>query len=229
LKKIANKTTKILLRTLMFVVGFFLLYGIAAFTIPYIPINSDATKIGEDGYEIYILSNGVHTDLVLPLRTAEKDWTRFLSFENTKSKDTAMQYVAFGWGDKGFYLETPTWADLKASTAFKAMFFLSSSAMHVTFYKEMKLGASCKKVWLSKENYGLLVAFIHQSFQKGQNGEYLYISGHAYEQNDGFYEANRIYNLFYTCNTWANEGLKSAHLKACLWTATDKGILYHYH
>lgn len=223
-----KKIRRILLRTLLFVAGFFLLYLLAAVTLPYIAVNRDMPKSGEDGYEIYILSNGVHTDLVLPLRTAEKDWTGFVSFANTKSKDTVMKYVGFGWGDKGFYLETPTWADLKASTALKAMFFMSSSAMHVTFHKELEQGEQCKKVWLSKENYRLLVAFIDHSFQKNKDGAYLYIPQHSYGENDGFYEAIRTYNLFYTCNTWANDGLKSAKLKACLWTPTDKGILFHY-
>lgn len=226
--KVFKKIAKILLRTILFVAGFFLLYLLAAVTLPYIAVNKDAATQGADGYEMYILSNGVHTDLVLPLRTVDKDWTKQLSFEHTVSKDSNMQYVGFGWGDKGFYLETPTWADLKASTAIKAMFFMSSSAMHVTFHQEMQLNDHCKKVWISKENYRLLVAFIDQSFQKTDKGEYLYIPGHAYEQNDGFYEALRTYNLFYTCNTWANNGLKSAHLKACLWTPQDKGILYHY-
>ena len=32
------------------------------------------------------------------------------------------------------------------------------------------------------------------------------------------------YNLFYTCNTWANNVLKSANLKACLFTLTPKTI-----
>lgn len=226
--KALKKISKILLRTLLFVAGFFLLYLLAAFTLPYIPVNDDAPARGVDGYEIYILSNGVHTDLVLPIRTGIKDWTQQLSFEHTASKDSAMEYVGFGWGDKGFYLETPTWADLKASTALKAMFFMSSSAMHVTFHKELQQDDHCKKVWVSEENYRLLVSFINMSFQKNRKGAYLYIPNHAYGDNDGFYEANGRYNLFYTCNTWANDGLKKAHLKACLWTPQDKGILYHY-
>lgn len=138
-----------------------------------------------------------------------------------------MHFVGFGWGDKGFYLETPTWADLKCSTAFKAMFFMGTSAMHVTFHKEMTTGNQCRKIWISKQHYTELVAYIEHSFQKEKN-QFIYIPGHAYGQNDGFYEAKRRYNLFYTCNTWANDGLKSGHLKACLWTPLDKGIFYQY-
>lgn len=228
MKILVKRIRRILLRTLLFVAGFFLFYIILAVTLPYIAVNSNAPTSGKDGFEIYILSNGVHTDLVLPIRNDEKDWMQLLSFDHTKSRDTDMHYVAFGWGDKGFYLHTPTWADLKASTALKAMFYMSSSAMHVTFHRKMEQGEHCKKVWLSKEKYRLLVAFIDHSFQKNNKGEYAYIPKYAYGRHDGFYVAKRTYNLFYTCNTWANEGLKSAKLKACLWTPTDKGILFHY-
>lgn len=227
-KKKIKKILRILLRTVLFVAGFFVLYALAGLTVPYISVNKNAAQSGEDGYEMYILSNGVHTDLVVPIRTEVKDWTMELSFENTVSKDTAMNYVGFGWGDKGFYLNTPTWADLKTSTAFNAMFGLSTSAMHVTFHGQPAQGKLCRKTWVSKADYQKLVSFIEHSFQRDANGKFMYISGYAYGKDDGFYEAHRVYNLFYTCNTWANAGLKKANMKACLWTPLDKGILRLY-
>ena len=104
---------------------------------------------------IYILTNGVHTDIVLPVKNEHYYWTSQLKFEHTKSKDTTYQFVALGWGAKGFYLETPTWADLKVSTALRATSGLSSSTMHVTFYKNLKENKTCKKFkfhWKSTKN-----------------------------------------------------------------------------
>jgi hypothetical protein len=43
-----------------------------------------------------------------------------------------------------------------------------------------------------------------------------------------FYNAKGRYSLFYTCNTWANQALKSANQKAALWTIFDFGIFQHY-
>ncbi|HBO38902.1 MAG TPA: hypothetical protein DD638_09600, partial [Pasteurellaceae bacterium] len=57
---------------------------------------------------IYLLSNGVHTDLVMPSKTEQKDWTSVFAAENTLG-GLPEQWIAVGWGDKGFYLETPTW------------------------------------------------------------------------------------------------------------------------
>lgn len=193
----------------------------------FVSVNEDVT-VNQEEIPIYILTNGVHTDIVLPIKNEHHDWSTQLKFEHTKSKDTTYQYVALGWGDKGFYLETPTWADLKASTAIKAASGLSTSAMHVTFYKHLKENQSCKKIQISLENYKKLVAFIKETFQT-KSGEFLKIETNAvYGKHDVFYEANGSYSLFYTCNSWANQALKAANQKAALWTISDSGIFRHY-
>lgn len=70
--------------------------------------------------EIYILTNGVHTDIVMPTKSEQIYWNKKIPYKNTIATDSTYQYIAMGWGDKGFYLETPEWSDLKASVAFKA-------------------------------------------------------------------------------------------------------------
>ena len=193
----------------------------------YITVNGEIRKVKKD-VSIYILTNGVHTDIVLPLKNEHFDWSKQVNPADTKSKDTSFNYVAMGWGDKGFYLETPTWADLKVSTALKATTGISTSAMHVTFYKNMKENVSCKKIQISSENYNKLIAYLNKSFQT-QSGKFLKIETDAvYGKNDVFYEAKGSYSLFYTCNSWANQALKAANQKAALWTITDTGIFRHY-
>jgi uncharacterized protein (TIGR02117 family) len=178
---------------------------------------------------IYILTNGVHTDIVMPIKTAQIDWSKEIRFENTRSKDSLVKYVALGWGDKGFYLETPTWADLKASTALKAAFWLGSSAVHATFYQELKEGADCKRILISKPQYAQLINYIHNTLTADKSNHPIHIKTNAiYGLNDAFYEANGTYSLFHTCNTWANDALKSCGQKACIWTPFDTGIFYHY-
>ena len=193
----------------------------------YITVNGEIRKVKKD-VSIYILTNGVHTDIVLPLKNEHFDWSKQVNPADTKSKDTSFNYVAMGWGDKGFYLETPTWADLKVSTALKASTGISTSAMHVTFYKNMKENVSCKKIQISSENYNKLIAYLNKSFQT-QSGKFLKIETDAvYGKTDVFYEAKGSYSLFYTCNSWANQALKAANQKAALWTITDTGIFRHY-
>ena len=151
-----------------------------------------------------------------------------MKFENTAANDTLAQYVSFGWGDKGFYLETPTWADLKFSTAFKAMFYLDKTAIHSSFYRKMKEDDDCIKIKISKEQYQKMIVYVNQSFEKDKDGNVMLIKGKSYGNRDAFYEATGTYGLFNTCNTWANGGLKYCNLKACVWTTFDKGIFYQY-
>lgn len=202
-------------------------YLFSAIVLQAISVNSDFRESDKDYVEIYILSNGVHTDLVLPLKNEVKDWTAFVNPRDTRSGSLTANYVAFGWGDKGFYLETPEWADLKFKTAFNALFYLSSSAMHVTLHKSMKEDESCKKIRIGRLSYQKLIAFIEKSFDV-VDGHPILIKDAFYWNNDLFYEGKGRYSLFYTCNTWANSGLKSAGLKACLWTPFDKGIFAKY-
>ena len=227
MKRFFYKAFKFMGSILLVFIGFIILYLLVGITLSAIPCNRNF-KAETSGVEIYILSNGVHTDLVLPAKNTYKDWTREIKADNTLLKDTAMNFIAFGWGDKGFYLETPSWADLKFSTAFKAAFAMGGSAMHVTNYKTMQENKACKKIILSKEAYAKMVVFIEKSFSRGNTGDLLFIKNHAYGDHDAFYEANGNYSLFYTCNTWANEGLKHAGIKTCIWTPFDKGIFFHF-
>ncbi len=221
-----KKAFRILLKSILGILMFVVSYVLLSFGLSKIEVNSDVVQ--NQDIDIYISTNGVHTDIVLPIKNEIKDWTNDIQFNHTKNKDSIMNFVAIGWGDKGFYLDTPEWSDLKASTAFKAATGLSTTAMHTTFYKTLKEDESCKKIKISKENYIKLVAYISDSFQKDTNLKTINIPNNFYGKNDSFYEANGSYSLIKTCNTWANSALKASNQKAAFWTPYDGGIFNHY-
>jgi len=222
-----KKTFKIIGWTILPPVLLVALYLSAAYLLSRIAVAKEDTARAD--IPLYILTNGVHTDLVMPVRNQQIDWSKEVLFENTSGKDTSAQWIAFGWGDKGFYLETPAWADLKFSTAFKAAFALSHAAMHTSFYRTMAEGPDCVKINISRRQYARLATYIRSSFTTDSAGHFIHIVTRAnYGANDAFYEAGGSYSLFHTCNTWANNALKSCGQKACLWTPFDKGIFYQY-
>src|SRR5690606_37700799 len=112
-----------------------IIYLLTDFCLSGITIDKEVNSANE--IEIFIKSNGVHTDIVVPVKNMQMDWSKEIKFANTPSNDTTMPFLAFGWGDRGFYLETPAWADLKFETAFNAAFGLGSTAMHATFYRKI--------------------------------------------------------------------------------------------
>ncbi len=123
-------------------------YVLAALVLSIIPINPNFKSFPNDsaGIDIYVRSNGVHTDIVLPL----SDEVRALIPQaDLHNGDGQLKYVSFGWGDKGFYLDAPTWADLKVSTAFVATFGLGSTAMHVEALATPVVGENVWRVRIS--------------------------------------------------------------------------------
>lgn len=227
MKPLIKKILKIIGISILTVIGFTLLYLGCAYCLSRITVNEDA--IAGNDVEIFILSNGVHTDIVMPINNEQIRWSDHIKLENTIGKDSSSKYIALGWGDKGFYLETPTWADLKFSTAFKAAFALSKSAIHATYYQEIIEGENCKRIVINKQQYQKLIDFISDSFEKNEDGRFIHIQTKAnYGNNDAFYEATGSYSLFHTCNTWTNNALKSCEQKASLWTPFDTGIFCHY-
>ncbi|WP_390456135.1 TIGR02117 family protein, partial [Chryseobacterium sp. Alg-005] len=189
------------LKILGVVVGIIVLYALLGYLLPFIE-----TKAKDDGQRkeipIYIYTNGVHTDIVMPVKNDLQDWSSKIPFFNVRSQQTDYNYIGIGWGDKGFYLDTPTWADLKFSTAFKAAFWLSESAMHCTYYKVMKEGSDCKMIMISRAQYKDLVRFIESKFDRDQKGNFVLIPTDAvYSDNDAFYDAKGKYSFLYTCNT----------------------------
>lgn len=224
---IARILLRILAKAGLALLAFIICYGLAVWLLPMIGANTGYVEpaIGEP---VYVRSNGVHTDLILPLRSAAKDWTRELPFANTASGDSDFTHVAFGWGDKGFYLETKEWADLKASTALKAAFGLSGSAMHITFCSTPQLNERCRAVRVAEATLRCLSERIEAGFARGPDNNPQWIADRYYERNDAFYEGTGRYGLFFTCNTWANSVLKGCGLPAAQWTATAGGILRQF-
>lgn len=203
------------------------LYMLAAFICSRMKVKAERGTTND--VSIFILTNGVHADIIVPVKTDQLDWSKQIRFEHTLKKDSMVQYVAFGWGDKEFYIETPTWADLKCKTAFNAILGLNTAAIHTTFYNSLMEGKNCKKINLSKEQYVRLINYIDKSFLKNEIGSYIHLGEEVnYGAYDAFYEAKGRYNLFYTSNTWTNNALKACGQKACLWTPFDWGIFYQY-
>lgn len=190
---------------------------------------STTREQAEGNIPLYILTNGVHTDLVMPVNTPVVNWNTLFPVSNTTGKDTTLTYVAIGWGDKGFYLNTPTWDDLTFTTAFNAVFGLSTTAVHVTYYPKPTEGNDCKKMTLTPQQYQHLLGYIRETlvYDPGGNPELIHTTAN-YGTSDAFYEAKGKYSLFQTCNTWTNQALKSCGQKACWWTPFQSGIFYQY-
>ena len=137
-------------------------YVTAAIALGAIPVNSSFEEAPE-GISIYVRTNGVHAELVLPTRAASVDWSAEHPSAHMRSLAEPLEWIAFGWGDRGFFARTPTWADLRPGTALMAVSGLGPGAMHVE-YIESPRAYKAREIKISAEQYARLVAFIRASF-----------------------------------------------------------------
>ncbi|OEZ31307.1 TIGR02117 family protein [Variovorax boronicumulans] len=174
--------------------------------------------------EAWVLSNGVHTDLVFPVRSATVDWLQLFPLSDFKAPPPDAEFVAIGWGDREFYLHTPTWGDLTAARAFGALSGGNRSLLHVTYLQRAQLRRGAYKLPLSQAQYAQLVAYVRATLPSGRATP---IAGAHYASDDAFYEARGSYHLFETCNTWTGRGLRQAGVTVSRWTPFDFNVTWH--
>ena len=223
-----KKILKVLLYILITLILIVFIYWLSERVLSRISAHRENSVLPKD-ITVYIMSNGVHTDLVFPVKNNLIDWTHLFPLINNKGKDTTYTYMGIGWGDKGFYLNTPEWKDLKASTAFVAATGIGETALHITYHKSVEENELCYKYMIDTVQYQTLIDFVKSSLEYDTENKPIVINTSAqYGDSDAFYEAIGSYSMFYSCNTWTNEALKKANMPAGIWATLDNGILSHY-
>ena len=207
------------------VLGLLLLYGAAVVAVPRIAANGD-WQPPASGIVIGVLSNGVHTDLVLPATTAVIDWTSVVPRRDFAAVDEQFEWVAFGWGSRDFYLETPTWKDLRLTTALRSVSGLAASALHVTWrWAPPASEERGRVVVLSEAQYRALVDGVLATFARTESGAPRRIDAPGYTPYDRFYEAHGHYSAITTCNEWTGAHLRAAGVKVGCWTPWASDVL----
>lgn len=222
-----KKTLKLVGKIIISIIATALLYLFAAFILSKITIKEEANT--SDDITIFVITNGVHTDVVVPAKNNHYDWTKEVKYSNAIAVDSTYNYLGMGWGDKEIYIDMPTWNDLTVPLAFRAATGLSTTAIHATYHKNLVENDTTIKMSMSNEQYSRLVKYIKKSFKTDETGHFINIKTNAnYEKTDAFYEAIGSYSLFHTCNSWTNNALKASGQKSALWTPFDTGIFALY-
>ena len=193
--------------------GAVFLYWCVAVVAMLIPVNRNFSQT-TDGIENFLYSNGVHVDLAVPVANSLKDWrTEGLPLR----PDT--RYVAFGWGERNFFLNTPTWSDFRLTAGMGALLW-RPTLMHVTEWTHPRGDAI--RLTISDWQYARLVAGIRSGFADGATQ---ILPGRGYGKQDNFYVGSGHYSIFMTCNQWTNRVLADAGIRAALWSPLPLGVL----
>lgn len=188
-----------------------------------IPRNSDWQEPapGTPGtVEIMVGTNGVHTELVLPLVTPGKDWRPTFPAGDLRAPDRAYSHLAISWGERQVFLETPTWWDLSPMTVLRIAGVGGHGLLHVSHYVRPAPSDDFRPLRLTAPEYRRLVAAIERSLPRGQRVRY---PGYGYQ--DVFYEAPGRYTPANTCNQWTSDRLAEAGVRTGWWTPFAGGVM----
>ena len=216
-----------LLRGLAGIVSVPLLYFLAALLLGAVPANVAFHEAGEEGVTIFVMSNGVHTWIVMPKVDADMDWRLYASPRHLRDPRWGnADHVAIGYGNREFYLNTPTWGDLSLGTAFTAMFGSGTTLLHVEHIDRPRPEPMQRPIRLAPGQYRRLVAFIRERFKLGPDGRPIPVPGRGYGPYDAFYEANGGFSAILNCNEWTGRALRTAGVRMGLWTPLEQSVMW---
>jgi len=219
LSKHARRLGRVLGAILAGVVLAIVLFALAGWIGSVIPRNGEWREPGQ-GIQIMVGTNGVHTELVLPLVTPEKDWRGEFPAADLALPSGDYTHVAIGWGEREVFLNTPTWWDLSPLTVLRVIGVGGDGLLHVSHYVRPAPSADFRPLTLTGEQYRRLVAGIERTLPRGPRVRYP-----GYGRQDVFYDAPGRYTAANTCNQWTSDTLAAAGVRTGWWTPFAGGVM----
>ena len=201
-----------------------LLYLVAALLGSLMSVNRQWSE-PDEGVTIYLASNGVHADLILPRKAQGLDWTPVVPPSDFRGAPAGAQWVAFGAGERAVYLNTPTWSDLTPKTAYHALTG-GERVMHVEWVNDPSF--AIRQIRLRPAEYRRLWASIRGDFDLDSNSRPQRLDHPGYTAADRFYRGVGKTSAVQTCNQWVASRLRLAGVKAPLWTPFTGGLTARY-
>jgi len=201
-----------------------LAYLIAALIGSLVPVNGDWSE-PDQGVTIYLANNGIHSDIVMPVKGQGLDWAPFVPRSDFASPDPNAGWIAFGSGEEHVYLDTPRWRDIRPGTVWSALTG-GRRVMHVEWVTNP--GYVDRAIRLRPEEYRRLWAAIRADFQLNADSRPIRIEHPGYGRSDAFYRATGKFHALKTCNSWAADRLRVAGVRTSLWPPFVQGLTWRY-
>ncbi|MDX3909041.1 MAG: TIGR02117 family protein [Sphingobium sp.] len=194
-----------------------MLFGFCIIGGSVIPANSGLPP-AIDGVTIYVYTNGVHTGLVMPAVHPLHDWRSRVPASDLADPRHAAPWLLFGWGERNFYLNTPTWDKVDPLVVLRAAAGSNTTLMHVDHLQRVWNGPDLRHLVLSPAQYRALTKAIDADFAPGPA-----IPG--YGADDAFYPGRGRYSALRTCNEWTGGKLRGIGVRIGLWTPLSWSVM----
>nr|WP_306228953.1 TIGR02117 family protein [Aurantimonas sp. CSK15Z-1] len=167
---------------------------------------------------ILVLANPIHTDIALPLDAATRARFSFLRDAGLLLDHPQARWLVIGWGGRSFYIETPTWAELKPLPLLRALAG-DRSVLHLALAGVIDMDdPTLRGIDLGDAAYERLLDAVTATFARGADGRYQPIADAGYGPFDRFYEAEGRFQALLGCNTWTAAVLRRAGVTTGWWT-----------
>ncbi|MEO8454597.1 MAG: TIGR02117 family protein [Sphingomicrobium sp.] len=199
-------------------------YLVAALIGSIVPVNGGWQEPVE-GTTVYLADNGIHTDIIMPVRADDRDWAPLTPKRDFAAVDPNSRWIAFGSGEERVYLDTPTWGDLTPRTIWSALAG-GKRVMHVEYVASPDYAE--REIRLRPEEYRRLWAAIRADFELDAHGRPKHIAHPGYGCCDAFYRTAGKASIVHTCNSWVADRLRLAGVKTSLWPPFIPGLVWRY-
>src|SRR4051794_35959661 len=200
------------------------LYLVGALVGSMIAVNRGWTEPAQ-GTTIYVADNGIHADIVMPVKAQGLDWETVIARSDMAAAEPAARWIAFGSGEERVYLDTPTWWDIRPGTIWSALIG-GKRVMHVEYVPSPEYAV--RQIRLRPEEYRRLWAAIRSDFALDERGRPQRIEHRGYGPADAFYRATGKASAVRTCNAVVASWLRLGGVETSLWSPFPNGLVWRY-
>lgn len=168
------------------------------------------------GVTIGIDASLVHTELILPVSAGGHDWRTILP-PAVFPPGSNPTHLSFSWGDRDFYLATPSWSKFQPLRGLRALVASERSLVHIYRLTSPR----SHPIRLSQAEYDRLVAWLAAEIGKGAPDP-------GFGATDIFLPGTSRYSAIRTCNQWVSDALAEAGVKVGFWTPFAQSLIWRF-
>lgn len=172
---------------------------------------------GVETQRIYILSNGFHSDIAVPVGMAA---ALGVEVEDFAVETNAIRYLAIGWGSVTAYTSLRAMSDLTVGIVARAAAF-DTTVVHILPTGDLSTRDGIYSIDLTDEQLAQLIDRLARDFASTTP-----VPNLTQGFGDLFYRGHGRFSPWRTCNSWTGAHLRAIGVAVGFWTPSAWSLEY---